>query len=500
MSDARARLNTHPMKTLNGLILGIKKGLPLELSLKKKRYTKKELVDHLVMLGNKKLIDLSKIKALPKSKSAAAAGIKAGDKLPYKKKAKPAKGKEVAAAGIKAGEKVAFKKKAKPAKGKEVAAAGIKAGEKVAFKKKAKAASKPKVPLSAKIKKEIKSILNKHYGEIAKLEQKVLDGKITESKYDDKDAELNEKLDDDLYYLKEKYNIKNMNNDTEFFKNMEGTSQKYINVLKEKSFGGFKSIPNYVKANKIGDKEKKLASKPAKGKEVAAAGIKAGEKVAFKKKTHKMPDGTVMSGATHTADSKPVKAKGKRKAKPVDELTLHKKQVKNDIKVLKSFLKKKIRPTRKNLMKAEDSVDGKMDIHQLDLESALAQMGGSKLSMSAVFKETEELVKEQTELYSKYEKKIDELRKEVEKKEAAKPVKLSKEVKELMNQKPYESAEEKKKRVKARQDKIRKKIKSRIANARSDAIKEQEKKIRSQQEGITKGLGTVKFKRKPKKV
>ena len=355
MSDARARLNTHPMKTLNGLILGIKKGLPLELSLKKKRYTKKQLVDHLVMLGNKKLIDLSKIPALAKkakSKAAAAAGIKAGDKLPYKKKAKSAKGKEVAAAGIKAGEKVAFKKKAKP----------------------------------------------------------------------------------------------------------------------------------------------------AKGKEVAAAGIKAGEKVAFKKKTHKMPDGTVMSGATHSAESKPVKAKGKRKAKPVDELTLHKKQLKNDIKVLKSFLKRKIRPTRLNLMKSEGSVDGAMDNHQIDLQSALAQMGGSKLSMSAVFKETEELVKEQTELYSKYEKKMDELRKEVEKKEAAKPVKLSKEVKELMNQKPYESAEEKKKRVKERQAKIRKKLKSRIANARSDAIKEQEKKIRSQQEGITKGLGRVKFKRKPKKI
>ena len=481
MSDARARLNTHPMKTLNGLILGIKKELPLELSLKKKRYTKKELIDHLVMLGNKKLIDLSKIKALPKSKSAAAAGIKAGDKLPYKKKAKPAKGKEVAAAGIKAGEKVAFKKKAK-------------------------AASKPKVPLSAKIKKEIKSILNKHYGEIAKLEQKVLDGKITESKYDDKDAELNEKLDDDLYYLKEKYNIKNMNNDTEFFKNMEGTSQKYINVLKEKSFGGFKSIPNYVKANKLGDKimekEKKLASKLAKGKEVAAAGIKAGEKVAFKKKTHKMPDGTVMTGATHTADSKPVKAKakGKAKAKPVDELKIHKKQLKDDIRVLKAFLKKKTQATRASIGKAEDIVDGKMEIHLEELNDALAEIGGQKLSMAKVFKETEELVKEQTELYSKYQKKISELRKEVEKKEATKPVKLSKEAKALMAEKPTESAEERKKRVKARQDKIRKKLKARIAAARSAAVKEQEKKIRSQQEGITKGLVSVKFKKKPKKV
>tara|TARA_R110002012_G_scaffold145576_2_gene303867 strand:- start:70 stop:939 length:870 start_codon:yes stop_codon:yes gene_type:complete len=124
---------------------------------------------------------------------------------------------------------------------------------------------KEKAPSSAKIKKEIKAVLNKHYGEIAKLEQKVLDGKITESNYDDKDEELNEKLDDDLYNLKEKYNIKNMNNDTEFFENMKGTTKKYINVLKEKSFGGFKSIPNYVKANKIGDKimekEKKAKKK-----------------------------------------------------------------------------------------------------------------------------------------------------------------------------------------------------------------------------------------------
>ena len=52
------------------------------------------------------------------------------------------------------------------------------------------------------------------------------------------------------------------------------------------------------------------------------------------------------SGATHSAESKPVKAKGKRKAKPVDELTLHKKQLKNDIKVLKSFLKRKDRKLR----------------------------------------------------------------------------------------------------------------------------------------------------------
>ena len=255
---------------------------------------------------------------------------------------------------------------------------------------------------------------------------------------------------------------------------------------------------------KSGDKlPYKKKAKPAKSMSAAAAGIKAGEKVAFKKKTHKMPDGTVMSGATHSAESKPVKAKGKRKAKPVDELTLHKKQVKNDIKVLKSFLKKKIRPTRKNLMKAEESVDGAMDNHQIDLESALAQMGGSKLSMSAVFKATEALVKEQTELYSKYEKKIDELRKEVEKKEADKPVKISKEVKALMNQKPTESAEERKKRVKARQAKIRKKVKSRIANARSAAIKEQEKKEqekKEQPEGITKNLASRKFKRKPKKI
>tara|TARA_R110000764_G_scaffold114058_2_gene201166 strand:+ start:576 stop:2012 length:1437 start_codon:yes stop_codon:yes gene_type:complete len=129
--------------------------------------------------------------------------------------------------------------------------------------KKAGIEIKKKEPSSAKIKKEIKEVLNKHYGEVAKLEQKVLDGKITESNYDDKDEELNEKLDDDLYNLKEKYNIKNMNNDTEFFENMEGSNKKYINVLKEKSFGGFKSIPNYVKANKIGDKimenEKRVA-------------------------------------------------------------------------------------------------------------------------------------------------------------------------------------------------------------------------------------------------
>ena len=121
-------------------------------------------------------------------------------------------------------------------------------------------------PVDGKIKKEIKTILNKHYGEIAKLEQKVLDGKIkdTDIKYGDKEKQLEEQLDEDLYELKEKYNIKNFNNDTEFFENMEGTSKKYINVLKEKSFGGFKSIPNYVKANKIGDKimEKQKKKEP----------------------------------------------------------------------------------------------------------------------------------------------------------------------------------------------------------------------------------------------
>ena len=120
---------------------------------------------------------------------------------------------------------------------------------------------------SEKIKKEIRTILNKHYGEVAKLEQKVLDGKITESKYDDKDEELDDKLDDDLHDLKEKYNIKNMNNDTEFFENMNDESKKYINVLKQKSFGGFNSIPNYVKANKIGAKIKDPAPNKPNSKE-----------------------------------------------------------------------------------------------------------------------------------------------------------------------------------------------------------------------------------------
>jgi len=139
----------------------------------------------------------------------------------------------------------------------------------------------PKKSSNTKIKNDLLKVLNKHYGEVAKLEQMFLDGKITQSKYDDKDAELEEKLDDDLYNLKEKYNIKNFNDDTEFFKSMEGQSKKYINVLKEKSFGGFKSIPNYVKANKIGDKiiekekipkkskaEKPKAKKPKKAKKL----------------------------------------------------------------------------------------------------------------------------------------------------------------------------------------------------------------------------------------
>tara|TARA_R110001632_G_scaffold133047_3_gene247475 strand:+ start:960 stop:1994 length:1035 start_codon:yes stop_codon:yes gene_type:complete len=68
MSDVRDRLNSHPIKTLNGLIRGIKKELPLALSLNKKRYSKSQLIDHLVMLGGKKLIDLSKIPMLPKKK------------------------------------------------------------------------------------------------------------------------------------------------------------------------------------------------------------------------------------------------------------------------------------------------------------------------------------------------------------------------------------------------------------------------------------------------
>lgn len=41
--------------------------------------------------------------------------------------------------------------------------------------------------------------------------------------------------------------------------------------------------------------------------------LKMKEKKAAKSGTHKMPDGTVMSGATHSADSKPVKAEPKKK-------------------------------------------------------------------------------------------------------------------------------------------------------------------------------------------
>lgn len=87
MSDSRARLATHPISTLNKLILGIKKDLPLALSLKKKRYTKAELIEHLVMLGRAKLIDLSKIPALKKKAKPAAAKPAA---KPAAKKAKPA--------------------------------------------------------------------------------------------------------------------------------------------------------------------------------------------------------------------------------------------------------------------------------------------------------------------------------------------------------------------------------------------------------------------------
>jgi len=323
MSDSRARLATHPISTLNKLILGIKKDLPLALSLKKKRYSKEQLIEHLVMLGQAKLIDLSKIPALKKkamSKSAAAIGVKSGDKLPYKKKAKPA--------------------------------------------------------------------------------------------------------------------------------------------------------------------------------------------------THSMPDGTKMTGKTHTASSKPVtgetagerkarlayestekkrkalekssktKSKPKKSKKSVDEMTLHKKQLKDDIREMKKFLKRKTPVDSRGVI---NGFEGRLEVHQRELDEALEERGGRKLGYSEVFNATKELVKEHGDLFNEVEKKINDLRKRFEEAEAKKPLskamkamlgggaealdkaEAKKKAKKPKKEKsppapppvPEETPEERKVRVKARQKKIIKKLKER---------------------------------------
>ena len=373
MLDSRSRLATHPISTLNKLILGVKKDLPLALSLKKKRYSKEQLIEHLVMLGQAKLIDLSKIPALKKkamSKSAAAIGVKSGDKLPYKKKAKPAASKSAAAIGVKSGDKLPYKKKAKPA-------------------------------------------------------------------------------------------------------------------------------------------------------------------------THSMPDGTKMTGKTHTASSKPVAAKPK---KLKDEMTLHKKQLKDDIREMKKFLKRK---TPVDSRSAINGFEGRLEVHQRELDEALEERGGRKLGYSEVFNATKELVKEHGDLFNEVEKKINDLRKRFEEAEAKKPLskamkamlgggaealdkaeakKKAKKAKKPKKEKsppapppvPEETPEERKVRVKARQKKIIKKLKERgppkskpsaaqLAARKKfgDAAKERSAEAKKRQDVIdntTVSYGVYKYKKKPKKV
>ena len=174
------------MKTLTKLVNDVRRNteLPeyLKLSVGKKRFTKAQLADHLVKLHKTKFFNGNAIKKFKTTPTT------------------PQERKEIAK------RKKEDNKKLPPITDKEI-------DNLPAPPKEKKDKKKEKAPSSAKIKKEIKAILNKHYGEIAKLEQKVLDGKIkdTDIKYGEKEEQLEEQLDDDLHELKEKYNIKNFN-------------------------------------------------------------------------------------------------------------------------------------------------------------------------------------------------------------------------------------------------------------------------------------------------
>ena len=338
ISDSRARLATHPISTLNKLILGIKKDLPLALSLKKKRYSKEQLIEHLIMLGQAKLIDLSKIPALKKkaaSKSAAAVGVKSGDKLPYKKKAKPA--------------------------------------------------------------------------------------------------------------------------------------------------------------------------------------------------THSMPDGTKMTGKTHTASSKPVreetagerkarleyestekkrkalekssqpkKSKPKKSKKSLDEMTLHKKQLKDDIREMKKFLKKKV-PVDPRI--AISNFEGALEKHQREVDEELEERGGRKLGYSEVFSATKELVKEHGDLFNEVEKKIMIITNKFKEAEAKKP--LSKKMKAMIEggAEAVDKLDAKKKAKKASKPPSAAQLAAR--KKFGDAAKERSAAAKKRQDVIdntTVSYGVYKYKKKPKKV